>query len=149
MPIRRVQQQSDRGSIRDLANGDDDKFPPTPLELRVKELYEHAMVTRDEALINSLGLIPLNGEANNPVSIYRHREYVKALSEELSEKIAQTAQEIEGCLSVDESEIPQEMKWSKYKQVRSQSIITQESDLVKVASADGTTKALRSFRRVI
>jgi hypothetical protein len=151
MPIRRVQQQSDRGSIRDLANGDDEKYPPTPLELRLKGLYEHALVTRDQALINSLGLIPLNGEANNPVSIYRHREYVKALSEELAEKIQQTAQEIEGCLAVEESSLPQELKWARYKQARAQSVITQENDLVKTASADGSTqtRSVRSFRRVI
>jgi len=151
MPIRRVQQQSDRGSIRDLANGDDEKYPPTPLELRLKGLYEHALVTRDRALINSLGLIPLNGEANNPVSVYRHREYVNSLSVELAEKIKQTAQEIEGCLAVDESFLPQEIKWSRYKQARSQSVITQESGLVKTASVDGSAQVrpVRSFRRVV
>lgn len=145
MPIRRVQQQSDRGSIRDLANGDDDKFPPTALELRLKELYEHAMVTRDEALINSLGLIPLNGEANNPVSIYRHREYVNALSEELADKIKQTAQEIEGVLSVDETTKPQEVRMMDYKRANSLAAIIDNGDLVKTASA----LPRRSFRRVI
>jgi hypothetical protein len=150
MPIRRVQQQSDRGSIRNLANGDDEKFPPTSLELRLKGLYEYAMVTRDQALVNSLGLIPLNGAPNDPVSIYRHREYVNSLSAELAEKIKHTAQEIEGCLAVNESDLPQEMKWTRYKQARAQSIITQESDLVKVAAVDGSIKrkSVRSFRRI-
>lgn len=150
MPIRRVQQQSDRGSIRDLANGDDEKYPPTPYELRLKGLYEHAMVTRDQALLESLGLIAINGSAKDPISVFRHREYVKSLSEKLSEQIKQTSQEIEGCLAVDDSDTPQELKWSRYKQARAQSLITQGEDMVKVAHADGTTsvKPLRSFRRV-
>ncbi len=150
MPIRRVQQQSDRGSIRDLAKGDDEKYPPTPYELRLKGLYEHAMVTRDQALLDSLGLIAINGAANDPVSIFRHKEYVNSLSEKLAEQIKQTSQEIEKCFTVDESSFSQELKWSRYKQARAQNLITQGEDMVKVAHADGTTsvKPLRSFRRV-
>jgi len=151
MPIRRVQQQSDRGSIRDLQNGDDEKYPPTDYELRVKELYEHALVTKNQALVDSLGLIPINGSANDPVSIFRHREYIKSLSSELADKIQQTAKEIEGCLHVDETSLPQEVKWSRYKQAHSLAAICEDIDIVKVASADGGTytRAKRSFRRVI
>lgn len=151
MPIRRVQQQSDRGSIKDIQNGDDDKYPPTSQELRLRDLHAHALVTRDEALLNSLGLIAINGAPKGPISIYRHREYIKSLSEKLASQIEQTAKEIEGCLEMDESSIPQEMKWSRYKQAHSQQIITQENDFVKVANADGTTSTRnirRSFRRV-
>lgn len=148
MPIRRVQQQSDRGSISDLANGDDEKYPPTPLELRLKGLYEHALVTRDEALINSLGLIPLNGEANNPVSIYRHREYVNGLSTELAEQINQTAKEIECCFAEDKSTFSFELKMSQYKQAQCLSVISEPEELVKTASDDGVPPR-RSFRRVI
>lgn len=148
MPIRRVQQQSDRGSIRDLANGDDDKFPPTPHELHLKGLYEHAMVTRDEALLNSLGLIPLNGDAKNPVSIYRHREYVNGLSAALAEQIQQTAKEIEGCFAVDESVFSYELRRSQYKQAQALTIISEPEALVKTASDDGVPPR-RSFRRVI
>lgn len=148
MPYRRVQQQSDRGSIRDLANGDDDKFPPTPHELHLKGLYEHAMVTRDEALLNSLGLIPLNGDAKNPVSIYRHREYVNSLSTALAEQIQQTAKEIEGCFAVDESTFSHEVRRSQYKQAQALTIISEPEALVKTASDDGVPPR-RSFRRVI
>lgn len=149
MPYRRVQQQSDRGSIRDLANGDDEKFPPTELELRLKGLYEHAMVTRDEALLNSLGLIPLNGDAKNPVSIYRHREYVNGLSTKLAEQIQQTAKEIEGCFTMDESTFSFELRKSQYMQAQALSIICEPEGLVKTASDDSTAISRRSFRRVI
>lgn len=151
MPIRRVQQQSDRGSIQNLQNKNEEEFPPTDYELRVKELYEHALVTRNQALVDSLGLIPLNGSANDPVSIFRHREYVKSLSAELADKIQQAAKEIESCLHVDESSLPQEIKWSRYKQSHSLAAITEDIDIVKVASADGQTytRPKRSFRRVI
>jgi len=148
MPIRRVQQQSDRGSISDLANGDDEKFPPTPLELHLKGLYEHAMVTRDEALLNSLGLIPLNGDAKNPVSIYRHREYVNGLSAALAEQIRETAKEIEGCFTVDQSTFSFELKMSQHKQAQALSVISEPETLVKTASDDGVPPR-RSFRRVI
>lgn len=151
MPIRRVPQLSDRGSIRDIQNGDDDKAPPTEYELRVKELYEHALVTKNQALVDSLGLIPINGSAKDPVSIFRHREYVNSLSQELKDKIAQTAKEMEAYFHVDENQVAQELKWSKYKQAHSLAAIREDIDIVKVASADGGTytRAKRSFRRVI
>lgn len=148
MSIRRVQQQSDRGSIRDLANGDDEKYPPTPHELHLKGLYEHAMVTRDEVLLNSLGLIPLNGDAKNPVSIYRHREYVNGLSTALAEQIKETAKEIEACFTVDQSTFSFELKRSQYKQANSLSVISEPEELVKKASANYSLPR-RSFRRVI
>lgn len=145
MPIRRVQQQSDRGSIRDLQNGDDEKLPPTEFELRLKGLYEHAMATRDQALVDSLGLIPLNGSATDPVSIFRHREYVKNISDKLAEQIQETAKEIEGLLAVDERDFSQELRMSRYKQANSLAAITEKDELVKTASA----LPRRSFRRVI
>jgi hypothetical protein len=152
MPIRRVQQQSDSGSIQNLQNRNEEELPPTDYELRVKELYEHALVTRNQALVDSLSLIPLNGAANDPVSIFfRHREYVKSLSASLAEKIRQAAKEIASCLHVDESSLPQEIKWSRYKQSHYLTAITEDIDIVKVASADGQTytRTKRSFRRVI
>lgn len=145
MPYRRVQQQSDRGSIRNLANGDDEKLPPTEFELRLKELYEHAMVTRNQALVDSLGLIPLNGTANDPVSIFRHREYVKSLRDKLAAQIQETAKEIEGCLAIDETSLPREVINSRYKQANSLAAISDTKELVKTAS----TSPRRSFRRVI
>ncbi len=145
MPIRRVQQQSDRGSIRDLANGDDEKLPPTEFELRLKEMYEHAMVTKNQAMIESLGLIPLDGSAKDPVSIFRHREYINSLKDKMAEQIQATSKELEGCLAVDETNVAQELRLSRYKQANSLSAILDTDELVKTASA----LPKRSFRRVI
>ena len=145
MPYRRVQQQSDRGSIQNLQNRQEDDLPPTDYELRLKELYEHAMVTRNQALVDSLGLIPLNGAANDPVSIFRHREYVKSLSDKLATQIQETAKEIEGCLAIDETSLPREVQNSRYKQANSLAAISDTDGLVKTAS----TTLRRSFRRVI
>ena len=99
MSIRRVKQQSDRGSIRDLANGDDEKLPPTEEELRLKKLYEHSLATRDDALLASLGLIAINGAPKDPIAIYRHKEYIDSLKEKLAEQIKQTADELAPCFA--------------------------------------------------
>jgi len=150
MPIRRVQQQSDRGSIKDIQNGDDEKFPPTPYEMRLKGLYEHALVTRDQALLDSLGLVAINGAPKDPISIFRHREYVNSLSAKLADKIEKTKEELVDCFTSDYSNAPQEMKWSRYKQQRAAEVILGDQDMVKVADVDGGshTRVLRSFRRV-
>ena len=150
MPIRRVQQQSDRGSIKDIQNGDDEKLPPTPYEIRIKGLYEHALVTRDRALLESLGLIAINGVPKDPVTLFRHREYVNSLSEKLADKIKQIKEELGDCFAADHTDLPQEMKWSRYKQQRAVDVILGNQDMVKVADADGEshTRVLRSFRRV-
>src|ERR1700679_2286671 len=101
MPYRTVKPHSDRGSLRDLKekleSGNDDKLPATPFELRVKELYESAMIQKDEALIESLGLIAISGSPKDPVSIFRHREYVNSLSKKLANQVAQSKSELEAC----------------------------------------------------
>ena len=150
MPIRQVKQQSDRGSIKDIQNGDDEKYPPTPYELRMRGLYEHALVSKNQVLLNSLGLIAINGTPKDPISIFRHREYVSSLSNQLAEKIEQTKEELAGCFAADYSNAPQEMKWSRYKQQRACEVILGSQDMVKVADADGDShiRVLRSFRRV-
>lgn len=147
MPFRRVPQQSDRGSIQDLANGDDEKFPPTEEELRLKKLYEHGLATRDDALLASLGLIAINGAPKDPIAIYRHKEYIESLKGKLAEQIAQTANELAPCFAVPDDRATQET-WeianSKWKQKNSLNAILDDG-LVKNAS----TTPRRSFRRVI
>ncbi len=144
MPIRRVQQQSDRGSIKDLQNGDDEKFPPTSYELRMKELYEHGLATRDQALIESLGFIAVNAAPKDPVSLYRHREYVKKLEAQLGDKLEQTKQEIAGCFVSGSYDDSPEMK----KQLDSRNaILMSEEEIIKVASSDPSI-VRRSFRRI-
>lgn len=148
MPIRRVQQQSDRGSIRDLANGDDEKLPPTEEELRLKKLYEHSLATRDDALLASLGLIAINGAPKDPVALYRHKEYIESLKEKLAEQIKQTADELAPCFAVPDdrdNSTTFELARIKWKQKEALSIISDDGPIVKNASA----WPRRSFRRVI
>ena len=148
MPFRRVPQQSDRGSIKDLANGDDEKFPPTEEELRLKKLYEHGLATRDEALLASLGLIAINGAPKDPIAIYRHKEYIESLKGKLAEQIAQTATELAPCFAApDDRESTQsfEMARGRWKQESARNAILDSGELVKNAS----TTPRRSFRRVI
>lgn len=144
MSIRRVQQQSDRGSIKDLQNGDDEKFPPTPYELRMRNLYEHGLATRDQALIESLGFIAVNAAPKDPVSLYRHREYVKQLETQLGDKLEQAKQELAGCFVSGSYDDSPEMQ----KQLSSRNaILMSEEQLIKVASSD-TSVVRRSFRRI-
>lgn len=148
MPFRRVPQQSDRGSIRDLANGDDEKFPPTEEELRLKKLYEHGLATRDDALLASLGLIAINGAPKDPIAIYRHKEYIESLKERLAEQIKQTSDELAPCFAVpDDRDSTQswEMARSRWKQKEALNTILDDGTMVKNASSGPR----RSFRRVI
>ena len=148
MPIRRVQQQSDRGSIKDLANGDDEKLPPTEEELRLKALYEHGLATRDDALVASLGLIAINGAPKDPIAIYRHKEYIDSLKEKLAEQIKQTADELAPCFAAPDdrdNSVVFELSRIRWKQKESLSIISDDGPIVKSAS----TSPRRSFRRVI
>jgi hypothetical protein len=148
MPFRRVQQQSDRGSIKDLANGDDEKLPPTEEELRLKKLYEHGLATRDEALLASLGLIAINGAPKDPIAIFRHKEYIESLKGKLAEQIKQTSDELAPCFAVPDDRANRttfELARIKWKQEGSLNTILDDGSLVKNAS----TTPRRSFRRVI
>lgn len=144
MPIRRVQQQSDRGSIKDLANGDDEKFPATAEELRLKSLYEHGLATRDQALIDSLGLIAINGAPKDPIALFRHREYVNSLKEKLAEQVQQASEEVAQLISQEDYTQSQIVRSTQDRQKASLDAI-KETDLVK--TANGLPR--RSFRRVI
>ena len=149
MPFRRVPQQSDRGSIKDLANGDDEKQPPTEEELRLKSLYEHGLATKDEALLASLGLIAIDGAAKDPIAILRHKLYVDSLKEKLAEQIQQTADELAPCFAAPDDPGPIELRYLKARQEAARKNIQPETGLVKQASCSGTsTIKENSFRRV-
>lgn len=148
MAIRAVKQRSDRGSIKDLQNGDDNNYPATPIELRLKELYEYATVTRNEELQNSLGLVPINGAPNDPISIFRHREYVESLSAKLADKIEQTKKELEGCFDSGYNTLNYQMSLSEKKQNHHKSIVLKTAALTKLASYNDKYQVfVRSFRR--
>lgn len=145
MPYRRVQQQSDRGSIKDLANWDDEKYPPTPEELRLKSLYEHGLAIRDQALIDSLGLIAIEGAPKDPIALFRHREYVNSLKAKLADQVAQAAGEVAELITQESYTQSQEVRRAQDRQKNSLDIIT-STDLVKMA---GNGSPRRSFRRII
>ena len=141
MPIRTVKQHSDRGSIKTLIDNSGDNEPPTTLELRMKELYEYATATRDENLKASVGFIVMNVPGDKsafPITLYRHREYVRSLNEKLASEIAQTAKEIELCLQPAEE--PSYMK-------RARDLIL-DNTIMKTASSDVYAPPTRSFTRV-
>jgi hypothetical protein len=105
MPYRMVSPKSDRGSIRDIQNKNNDfleenpNMPPTQGELRIKSLYEHALITRDQSMIDSLGLIVMGGAVNDPIALFRHKQYVKELSDKLAPEIEKAKEELSTCLS--------------------------------------------------
>jgi hypothetical protein len=143
MPIRAVKQHSDRGSIKDIQQGEE-KLPPTDYELRLKNLYQHGVETRNQVLLDSLGFIPLEGAYNDPVSVYRLRERVNAISNKLAGKLAQTKSELESCFMPHFS---MENAKNELKQLRATTIILGKEDFVKSASRNRANVVLRSFRR--
>ena len=154
MPIRSVKQQSDRGSIKDIQKsvndflGEQPQKPPTPYELRLKSLYEQAVISHDQALLDSLPFIAINGSAKNPVSILRHKEYVSSLSVKLAEQIKKTEQELAQCFIGRIDSAPEMlMKEAEYKRDHYREIIVSDG-VVKTASAINPLRRVsRSFGR--
>lgn len=142
MPIKRVKQYSDRGNIKNLAIKNDESSPPTSFELRIKSLYENALATNNQFLIESIGLIPINSDIKNPIALYRHRAYVKELEAKLGNRIEKYKQEISQCFGSESKQ----MIASKDKQIMAHSIITQ-TEITKIAGVTPNLK--RSFRRVV
>jgi len=153
MPIRPVTKKySDRGSIKDIAEGFymTPNEPATPLELRMKELYEYSQVTHDAALQRELGFIVMSEPGNKaafPVTVMRHREYLNSLSQEMKESIEQNRQILEECF--DHPSVPS-LRMQKFKQADALHTVLQTGGLVKNASAGGnrSSDVKRSFRRV-
>lgn len=94
---------SDRGKISNLAQKHEDEIPVTPMETRLKQLYEHAQLTRDKGLEDSLGFITTDYVGNKnalPVSIYRLREIVSNITAKSGAKIAEMRKELETCFEL-------------------------------------------------
>lgn len=151
MPIRRVKQYSDRGSIKNLHNEDDDNYPPTDLELRLKQLYERAVETRDHGLSDSLGFITMNSKSIDPVSVYRHREYVESLKSKLT-TTENMKQIVDAMPFVDPALACHPLSLSDIRKAQANSTyaIHRVEEFVKTADANGNIshRSLRSFRRV-
>ena len=151
MPYRTVRSRSDRGSIKDIQQAvkedlGDPNLPPTSAELRIKSLYEHALVTRDQALIDSLGLIVMDGSPKDPVAMMRHKEYVREIGTKLGVAMVQEAKEGIDMLIEAELQGPSEMRIAAYKQAEARNTILAEDGLIKNAST-GVIKHHRSFWR--
>jgi len=149
MPYRNVKLRSDRGSIRNLHNAQDEYFgDPTPEELELKKLYEYAQATKDKRLQDSLGFIVMNHPGDRaafPISVYRHREYINSLSQERVDQIKQMKNELSGCFPTRfEDSSPIERR-SQYKQIFSRAAIAAPNEMIKMAGARVRVK--RSFRR--
>jgi hypothetical protein len=146
MPYRTVQPRSDRGSIKDIQQAvkedlGDPNLPPTPAELRIKALYEHALVTRDQALIDSLGLIVMDGSPKDPVAMLRHKEYVREISAKLGREIVQEAKEgIDILIEADLQQGPSEMRIAAYKQAEARNTILQEDGEIVKNAATGSVR---------
>ena len=155
MPYRVVPPRSDRGSIKDIQKAvtdflqEDPNLPPTPAELRIKALYEHALVLRDQALIDSLGLIVMGGAPKDPVSVMRHREYVKEISARLGvAQIEDAKKDIDALINDESATGPMEMRVAKYKQTEARNtILSEEGVLIKNASRYKGGVIKRSFWR--
>lgn len=152
MPIRPVTKKySDRGSIKDIAEGFymTPNEPATPLELRMKELYEYSQQTRDANLQRELGFIVMSEPGNKsafPVTVFRHREYVNSLSQEMKDSIEATKKLLEGCFTADP---PRTARMQQFKQVTARQTVLQTGGMIKNASAGASQLVKRSFKRVI
>jgi len=81
MPVRKVKQFSERGSIKDLAHAieNGDNLEPTPFELRIKKICEFTELNKDKPLLDAMGFItgPHTFDKKSfPVAAYRLREIV-------------------------------------------------------------------------
>ena len=59
MGSRAVKSYSDRGSLKELAQRQEDEVPFTSSELRIKKLYDYACTHADINLLDSLGFIAI------------------------------------------------------------------------------------------
>jgi hypothetical protein len=152
MPYRVVPPHSDRGSIKDIQKNNTERLeenpndPPTQAELRIKSLYEQAVVLRDQALIDSLGLIVMDGSAKDPVSVLRHRLYVQELKNKLGSQITDAEKDIN--LLIQDEPGPMEMRVAAYRQEGARNtILSEEGDILIKNASDANAKAVGSFRR--
>lgn len=144
MPIRSAKTYSDRGSLKDVANGDSYE-PPTEEELRLGKLYEYSEATGDQQLKDSLGFLVMSNSGDRstfPITIHQHREYINSLSKKMADQIQKTRQELEGCFSKPTIRV----RMSAIKQQMTKLAISVDRPIYKFASVGILPK--RSFRKV-
>src|SRR5271154_2866862 len=113
MPTRRAKVYSDRGSLKDLNSrpqtvGLEVEDPPTPFELRLKELYEHAQTYKNQKMLSALGFITTDYISDKnaiPLSVYRLRQIVAEYKSHSLHKVEalerQFAEHLGGGLSLE------------------------------------------------
>lgn len=143
MAIRSVKQYSDRGSLKNLTQRQEDEVPYSSTELRIRKLYDYAHTHADAGVLDCLGFITTDyiGEKNAlPLSVYRLRKIVSDISNKPGNKILEMKQNLDNCFFGNEEHCLAVVK----------SEIRQHESLIKVASADRSLdlKSKRSFRRV-
>lgn len=150
MPYKTVSLRSGRGNIKDIVKNslqEDPNLPPTSSELRIKTLYEHALVTKNQALVDSLGLIVIEGNPKNPFHIMEHKKYIKELTDRFALKNKQIQNKIDSCFASKKLELyskSSEAEYSNYKKNKAlKFILLDESEFIKRASTNN-----RCFWRV-
>ena len=100
-------------------------------------------------MMESFGLIAITGSPTNPISIFRHREYVNSLSDKLAEKIQQNRKELDAIFVTYSDTNPHgEISRAQYRQQLSRETILNSEDLIKIAGIDFVKPISRSFKRV-
>lgn len=141
MSYRTVKQYSDRGSLKNLTQRQEDEVPFSSAELRIKTLYDYATLNHDEPLLDSLGFITTDyiGDKNAlPLSVYRLRKIVEDRQNKFGNTIANMKQDLDNCFFDNEQHCLAVNKAEN----------RQRESLKKVASAVQLSKVRRSFWRV-
>lgn len=109
MTLKKAKQFSDRGSIKDLARSDESLKMESefiPAELRIKKLYEYAVLNKDKNLESNLGFITteyISDKNAMPLSIYSIRKIVDDIKAVSGSKIDKFSEELSAYFTNDMS----------------------------------------------
>ncbi len=126
MPIRKVKQHSERGSIKDLSTRvEEETFERnlSPSEIRLQKLVGFAQTTKDKDLQHALGFITtdyIHDKNALPLSVYRIRKIVADIKAVSADKIDNLQNQFAGCFT-DELSPEAKAYWSRKKIVKSAS----------------------------
>lgn len=101
MPIRHVTQQSDRGSIKNLTQRQEDEIEFTSTEKRFKKLWDLACNSKDTNFQRALGIITtdyIGDKTALPLSIYRLRKVIEDIKSRPGSRVAQLQKEFAGLI---------------------------------------------------
>lgn len=122
MSIRIGKQHLDRGKIKDIVN-QEPTIDPSPIELRMKKLFEYSKLNKDYDLESVLGFITTDYISDKnvlPLSIYRLRKIVDDISSRPDSKVAHWKHQFEQVFSEDLSHEAQD--YLKKKMIKKASV---------------------------